>query len=104
MKSGPVLSTPKIRVMIVNDARAPHGNLRLLLSSAGDIEVVGETADCEETVRTVRETRPDVILLDVDSGFASAMETTRRLCREVRKARVLVRTGYTDEKHIFHVI
>ncbi|MEV6248326.1 response regulator transcription factor [Streptomyces sp. NPDC051742] len=53
-----------IRVVVVDDEQLVRSVLRLILSSAGDIEVV---ADCGggQAVPTVVAHRPDVVLLDI---------------------------------------
>ena len=54
-----------IRVLVVDDHRMVRSGVRAELSSAADLEVVGEAADVSGAVAAVHRLRPDVVLLDV---------------------------------------
>ncbi|GAB2565844.1 response regulator [Leucobacter ruminantium] len=79
-----------IRVVIVDDHQIFRGGLRAELGD--EIEVVGEAADVDQAIRTITETSPDVVLLDVHlpggSGGGGA-EVLRRLGRELFGTRFL---------------
>jgi DNA-binding NarL/FixJ family response regulator len=54
-----------IRVALVDDQTLLRRGIRSLLELAGGIEVVGEAADGDEALRVIRQTRPNVVLMDV---------------------------------------
>ncbi|HVM97602.1 MAG TPA: response regulator transcription factor, partial [Candidatus Acidoferrales bacterium] len=53
-----------IRLLVADDHEMFREMLRIALSRAGDMEVVGEAGDGRELPNVVHRTRPDVILLD----------------------------------------
>ncbi|WP_455353722.1 response regulator [Streptomyces sp. SYSU K217416] len=67
-----------IRVVVVDDEQLVRSVLRLILSSASDIEVV---ADCGggQAVPTVVAHRPDVVLLDIRMPDADGLTVLRGL-------------------------
>jgi DNA-binding NarL/FixJ family response regulator len=54
-----------IRVVIVDDHPKVRLSLRLALGTASDLQVVGEAADGEETLRVCLAVHPDVVLMDL---------------------------------------
>jgi DNA-binding NarL/FixJ family response regulator len=67
------------RVLIVDD----HAEFRLLaraLLERGGFEVVGEAGDGAETFRAVDETRPEIVLLDVQLPDGNGFDVARILC------------------------
>jgi len=54
-----------IRCLVADDAAAFRAVLRLILSSAPGVEVVGEASDGREAVSLVKALRPDVVTMDV---------------------------------------
>jgi two-component system LytT family response regulator len=54
-----------IRTIIADDEKLARTKLRILLQSEAGIDIVGECSDYEQTVQAVHESRPDLLLLDV---------------------------------------
>jgi len=73
-------------VVIIDDEALARQRLRQLLHEAPDFEVVGECADARRVAEVVRETRPEVVFLDIRmphvDGF-EAQEAIRTLVRHV---------------------
>jgi DNA-binding NarL/FixJ family response regulator len=58
----------KIRIMVVDDHEVVRHGLRLSLELEPDMAVVGAARTGDEAIQVARETRPDVILLDVPAA------------------------------------
>ena len=56
----------KIRVIIVDDIAETRENIRKLLQFENDVEVVGIARTGREGIDLVKETKPDVILMDIN--------------------------------------
>jgi len=63
----------KLKAVIVEDSRLARADLKALLKSHSEIDVVAEAANCEEAISIITKAKPDLIFLDINlpdgSGF-----------------------------------
>ena len=62
-----------IRVLIADDHVFYREGVRALLSSATDIEAIGEASTGEEAIVRAAELQPDIILMDFTTGHFRAL-------------------------------
>ncbi len=71
----------KIRVVIVDDIAETRENIRKLLQFEKDVEVVGAARTGKEGIEVTRQTKPDVVIMDInmpDMDGITATEAIRR--------------------------
>ena len=95
-----------IRVVLVDDQEVLRAGLRTLVERDGDITVVGEAATGRQGVSRVRETRPDVVLMDVRMPDLDGIAATRAVVEDPALAgtAVLVLTTFDEDEHVFAAI
>src|SRR5207302_8231056 len=77
-------SMPSIRAVIADDEPLARRGVRQLLAAHEDIAVVAETRNGRETVRALRELKPDLVFLDVQRSEEHTSELQSRenlVCR-----------------------
>jgi DNA-binding NarL/FixJ family response regulator len=87
------------RVVVVDDQRLVRAGLVSLLSTQPDLRVVGEAGDGDEAVRVVRDTRPDVVLMDVQMPGTDGIEAASRLAAE--PCHVVMLTTFDLDVHVY---
>jgi DNA-binding NarL/FixJ family response regulator len=94
-----------IRVLIVDDQSLVRAGFRMILEAESDIEVVGEAADGAEALTAVRESKPDVIRMDVRMPNVDGLEATRRLLDgKAEGPRVLILTTFDLDEYVYEAL
>jgi DNA-binding NarL/FixJ family response regulator len=88
-----------IRICIVDDHRLFRKGLRMLLSIDHEIEVVGEAANADEALKTIGETIPDIVLLDLAMPGIGFQEMIKQIRTQYPAVRILVLTMHDDVEY-----
>jgi DNA-binding NarL/FixJ family response regulator len=90
-----------IKVLLADDQQLIRQGIRILLEQEPDVEVVGEAADGMEALRLCRDTKPDVVLMDVQMPGMDGVECTRQLTKAYPEIGVIILTTFDDDDYIF---
>lgn len=93
-----------IRVFLADDHAVVRDGLRFLLEAQGDVTVVGDAADGRETVRLVKQLRPDVVVMDIAMPDLNGIEATHEICKSCPSTRVVILSVYGTTEHIFRAL
>jgi DNA-binding NarL/FixJ family response regulator len=90
------VGTPEITCLIVDDHEVVREGLRLSLSRAPHIRVVGEAGDGQSAVALAERRHPNVVIMDVRMPGMDGLEATRLLTERVPGSSVLIFTAYSE--------
>jgi DNA-binding NarL/FixJ family response regulator len=93
-----------IRLVVVDDHALFRAGLISLLSEMPEFKVVGEANDGESALEVIQQTRPDVVLLDVNMPGMGGVDTVRALRRSDAPCRILMLTISKSEEDLFGAI
>ncbi|HEV3040246.1 MAG TPA: response regulator transcription factor [Candidatus Angelobacter sp.] len=91
---------PKIKCLLVDDHTLFRQGVRRLLESESDFEVIAEAADGGEAVEKARDTRPDIVLMDIGMQGLSSFEAARQIKKNRPETKILFLTMYDDEDYL----
>jgi DNA-binding NarL/FixJ family response regulator len=91
-----VIATREITCLIVDDHEVVREGLRLSLSRASHVRVVGEAPDGETAVALAERRRPDVVVMDIRMPGMDGLDATRLLRERAPDVPVILFTAYSD--------
>ncbi len=86
----------EITCLIADDHEVVREGLRLSLSRAPHIRVIGEASDGESAVALAERRRPDVVIMDIRMPGMDGLEATKQLKKRLPDAAVLIFTAYGE--------
>jgi DNA-binding NarL/FixJ family response regulator len=88
-----------IRVLVADDQALIRAGFAAIIGSAADLEVVGLAVDGAQAVALARETRPDVVLMDIRMPGTDGISATELLTAdpELAEVHVLVLTTFESD-------
>ena len=89
-----------VKVLLVDDDALVRAGLRLILSSADDIDIVGEADDGADAVAAVQQHRPDVVLMDIRMPRVDGITATAALRALDKPPQVVVLTTFQADAHV----
>jgi DNA-binding NarL/FixJ family response regulator len=89
-----------IRIVLVDDEQLVRSGLRMILESAGDIEIVGEAADGGGAVEQVRRHRPDAVLMDIRMPAMDGLTATRENTALPDPPRIIKLTTFELDEYV----
>jgi two-component system response regulator NreC len=86
----------EITCLIVDDHEVVREGLRLSLSRAPHIRVIGEAADGETAVALVERRKPNVVIMDVRMPGMDGLQATKEIMKQTPETAVLIFTAFSE--------
>jgi DNA-binding NarL/FixJ family response regulator len=93
-----------VKVLLIDDDPLVRAGLRMILSSAEDVQVVGEANDGVRAAAAVREHRPDVVLMDIRMAEMDGITATAVLRQLDPPPQVIVLTTFQADEQVMNAL
>ncbi|HEB85849.1 MAG TPA: two-component system response regulator UvrY [Gammaproteobacteria bacterium] len=86
-----------INVMLVDDHDLVRTGVKRLLEDNGGFRIVAEATSGEQALELIRETHPQVVLMDINMPGIGGLEATSKLLRQKADLKIIIISMHTDE-------
>ncbi len=93
-----------IRILVVDDESVVRDGVVTILSFQPDMKVVGEAEDGIKAVEIARQTKPDVVLLDMVMPKQNGLESIPKIKTVSPDSRILVLTSFAESDRVYQSI
>lgn len=92
------------RIVLADDHPIVLSGLRNLLSQERDFKLVGEATSGAEALKIIRESKPDLVVLDISMAEPNGIAVSRRIGQELPSVKVLILTFHEDRAYLQQAI
>jgi NarL family two-component system response regulator LiaR len=93
-----------IRILVVDDESVVRDGVVTILSFQPDMKVVGEAENGIKAVEIARQTKPDVVLLDMVMPKQNGLETIPKIKNASPDSRILVLSSFNESDKVYQSI
>jgi DNA-binding NarL/FixJ family response regulator len=93
-----------IRVVLFDDNELIRDATSLLFADSIDFELAHSFSSCDEITKKIEETKPDVVIMDIDMAGINGIEGVKMLRKNFPSIQILMHTVFDDDEKIFAAI
>lgn len=93
-----------LRIAIFDDNKNIRESISMLLNTEPDFTLVGSFGHVLDCVRDVRESKPDVVLMDIEMPGMTGIEAVKAIKKEFPQVQILMQTVFEDDDRVFDSI
>jgi DNA-binding NarL/FixJ family response regulator len=94
----------KTRITIFDDNAKRRDGLMMLIDSMEDMECCGTFNDCREVLKNIDDTKPNVVLMDIDMPHVNGIEGVLLIREKYPDLKILMQTVFEDDDKIFAAV
>jgi DNA-binding NarL/FixJ family response regulator len=93
-----------LRITIFDDNKNIRESISMLLNTEPDFELVGSFSHVLDCVRDVKDSKPDVVLMDIEMPGMTGIEAVKEIRKEFPHIQILMQTVFEDDDRVFDSI
>lgn len=95
--------TPK-KIIIVDDKISYRNSLRNILTTIGNVEVIGEASNGADFLELLKKMKPDITFMDIEMPIMDGIEATRRAMAIYKDLIIIGISIYANDTYVTNLI
>ncbi|MCR4806444.1 MAG: response regulator transcription factor, partial [Lachnospiraceae bacterium] len=91
-----------IRILIADDQELMRQSIKMMLDGEDDFEVTDAVSNGTEVVRSIRENKPDIVLMDVRMPKMDGVVCTKIIKENCPEIKVIILTTFDDDEYVIN--
>ena len=93
-----------LRICIFDDNKNIRESITMLLDTVPGFEVVGSFSHVLDCIDDIRDSKPDVVLMDIEMPGMNGIEATKLVKENFPEVHILIQTVFYEDEYIFNAI
>lgn len=93
-----------INIIIVDDHSLFRNGMKLLLSNAGNFNILAEASNGKEFLEQLGKLEPDIVLMDIDMPEMNGIEATNKALEMKPDLKIICLSMYGEEEYYYKMI
>lgn len=94
----------KLRILLIDDHVLFRKGIASLIATRDDMEIVGEGGDGSQALPLAKETKPDIILMDINMPRMSGIDAVKQVQELLPEISIIMLTVSDDDDDLFMAI
>ena len=90
-----------LRITIFDDNKNIRESITMLLRTVPEFEVVGSFSHVLDCIEDIKQSKPDVVLMDIEMPGMTGIEAVKAIKKEFPQVLVLMQTVFEDDDRVF---
>src|SRR5258706_9281469 len=91
----------KLRIAIFEDNNDLRDSMAMIIDAVDEFELVGSYSNAQRFASRIEQSKPDVILMDINMPGLSGIEATREIHARNPEIKILMQTVFDEEDKVF---
>jgi DNA-binding NarL/FixJ family response regulator len=93
----------KVSIVIVDDHGVVIEGIKSALRARSELEVVGEAYSGRQAIDLVRQTRPDIVIMDISMTDMNGVEATKQIKSLFPETKIIIYSMFSNEEFVIEL-